>query len=181
MSVNLKSMFSWKSITQKTNEILDKILPHEARSEFCQIFRSFFGQWSFKEKCFWDLMTFWTVIGKQFRVFFWKSDDTKISFWDFLTFTDPEEPVEVINEEGEEDLEVTEDDKYEQEPKQISVQIEEQSRRPRQSCNKNLFESKSMTNLKPERLSMKRRHRFSGNNQSIISTLLYMLSYGQSS
>ena len=91
---------------------------------------------------------------------------TTISFWDFLTFTGPEEPVEVINEEGEEDLEATEDagyDKYE-EPKQITVQIEEQSRRPRQSCNKNLFESKSMTNLKPERLSMKRRHRFSGNN-----------------
>ena len=91
-----------------------------------------------------------------------------ISIWDFLTFSGQEEPVEVINEEGEEDLEATEDagdDKYE-EPKQITVQIEEQSRRPRQSCNKNLFESKSMTNLKPERLSMKRRHRFSGNNQS---------------
>ena len=85
-----------------------------------------------------------------------------------MTFTDPEEPVGIINEE--EDLEATEDagdDRYEQEPKQISVQIEEQSRRPRQSCNKNLFESKSMTNLKPERLSMKRRHRFSGNNQII--------------
>ena len=98
-----------------------------------------------------------------------KSEDTTISIWDFLTFSGPEEPVEVINEEGEEDLEATEDagdDKYE-EPKQITVQIEEQSRRPRQSCNKNLFESKSMTNLKPERLSMKRRHRFSGNNQSI--------------
>ena len=40
------------------NEILDKILPYEARAEFCQIFRSFFGQWSFKKKCFWDLLTF---------------------------------------------------------------------------------------------------------------------------
>ena len=101
-------------------------------------------------------------------LFVWKSEDTRISFWGFPTFTGPEEPVEVINEEGEEDLEATEDagdDKYE-EPKQITVQIEEQSRRPRQSCNKNLFESKSMTNLKPERLSMKRRHRFSGNNRS---------------
>ena len=27
-------------------------------AEFCQIFRSFFGQWSFKKKCFWDLQTF---------------------------------------------------------------------------------------------------------------------------
>ena len=27
------------SIAQKTNEILDKILPYEARAEFCQIFR----------------------------------------------------------------------------------------------------------------------------------------------
>jgi len=109
------------------------------------------------------------VISKIFPLFFWKSEDTTISIWDFLTFSGQEEPVEVINEEGEEDLEATEDagdDKYE-EPKQITVQIEEQSRRPRQSCNKNLFESKSMTNLKPERLSMKRRHRFSGNNQSI--------------
>ena len=41
------------------NEILDKILPYyEARAEFCQIFRSFFGQWSFTKKCFWDLLTF---------------------------------------------------------------------------------------------------------------------------
>ena len=31
----------------KTNEILDK-----SRAEFCLIFRSFFGQWSFKYKCF---------------------------------------------------------------------------------------------------------------------------------
>ena len=38
------------------NEILDKILPYEARAEFSQIFRSFFGQWSFKS--FWDLLTF---------------------------------------------------------------------------------------------------------------------------
>ena len=31
---------------------------NEARAEFCQIFRLFFGQWSFKKKCFWDLQTF---------------------------------------------------------------------------------------------------------------------------
>ena len=30
----------------------------EARAEFCQIFRSFFGQWSFKKKCLRDLLTF---------------------------------------------------------------------------------------------------------------------------
>ena len=109
--------------------------------------------------------------------FFWKSEDTTISFWDFLTFKGPEEPVEVINEEGEEDLEGTEDagyGKYE-EPKQITVQIEEQSRRPRKSCNKNLFESKSMTNLKPERLSMKRRHRFSGNNQNTYANFCFAI------
>mgnify|MGYP007048727740 CR=1 FL=1 len=58
MSVNLKSIFSWNSIAQKTNEILDKILIYEARAKFCQIFRSFFGQWSFKKNSFWDLLTF---------------------------------------------------------------------------------------------------------------------------
>ena len=31
---------------------------YEARAEFCQIFRSFFGQWRFKKKCFWDVLTF---------------------------------------------------------------------------------------------------------------------------
>ena len=30
---------------------------NESRAEFCLIFRSFFGQWSFKKKCFWDLLT----------------------------------------------------------------------------------------------------------------------------
>ena len=30
----------------------------EARAEFCLIFRSFFGRWIFKKKCFWDLLTF---------------------------------------------------------------------------------------------------------------------------
>ena len=29
-----------------------------SRAEFCLIFRSFFGQWSFKKKCVWDLLTF---------------------------------------------------------------------------------------------------------------------------
>ena len=33
-------------------EILDKILSYKARTEFCQIFRLFFGQWSFKKKWF---------------------------------------------------------------------------------------------------------------------------------
>ena len=37
------------------SEILDK---SEARAEFCLLFRSFFGQASFKKKCFWDLLTF---------------------------------------------------------------------------------------------------------------------------
>ena len=41
-----------------TNETLDKILPYEARAEFCQVFRPFFGQWTFKKNCFCDLMTF---------------------------------------------------------------------------------------------------------------------------
>ena len=39
-----QKQFSWNSIVQKTNEILDKILPYEARAKFCQIFRSLFGQ-----------------------------------------------------------------------------------------------------------------------------------------
>ena len=30
----------------------NKILPYEARAEFCQIFRSSFGQWSFKKNAF---------------------------------------------------------------------------------------------------------------------------------
>ena len=55
-----QKLFSWNSIAKKTNEIfLDKILPYEARAEFCQIFRSVFGQWSFKIKCFSDLLTYW--------------------------------------------------------------------------------------------------------------------------
>ena len=54
----LKSIFSWNSIAQKANVVLDKILPYEARSEFCQILRAFFGQWRFQEKCFWNLITF---------------------------------------------------------------------------------------------------------------------------
>ena len=37
---------------------LDKIMPYETRAEFCQIFHSFFGQWSFKKKWFWDILTF---------------------------------------------------------------------------------------------------------------------------
>ena len=35
------------SIAQKTNKILDKILPYQARAQFCQIFRSFFGHLRF--------------------------------------------------------------------------------------------------------------------------------------
>ena len=48
------------------NEILDKILPHEARAEFCQIFRSFFGAMEFHEKMllrFTDLLTIQTRSG----------------------------------------------------------------------------------------------------------------------
>ena len=53
-----QKQFFLKLHCPKKNEILDKILPYEARAEFCQIFRSFFGQWIFKKKCFWDLLTF---------------------------------------------------------------------------------------------------------------------------
>ena len=56
-SVNFKSNFSWNSIAQKINIILDKIRPYEARAELCQMFCLFFGKW-FQEKCFWDLLTF---------------------------------------------------------------------------------------------------------------------------
>ena len=58
VSKSHESIFCWNSIAQKTNEIFDKILAYEARAEFCQIFCLFFGQWSFKEKWFWDLLTF---------------------------------------------------------------------------------------------------------------------------
>ena len=50
--------FFLETQAQKTNEIFDKILPYEARAEFCLIFRLFFGQWSFKKKMFRDLLTF---------------------------------------------------------------------------------------------------------------------------
>ena len=43
------------------SRVLDNNLPYEARAEFCQILRSFFEQWSFKKKCFWDLLTFISV------------------------------------------------------------------------------------------------------------------------
>ena len=63
-SVNLKSNFSWNSIAPKTNRILDKILAYKATAEFCQIFCLFFGQWSFKKKCFWILLSFSKVCQK---------------------------------------------------------------------------------------------------------------------
>ena len=55
------------------NEILDKYYPsfiylHSA--EFCLIFRSFFGVWSFKKKCFWDLLTF-TGTHMAFKTWWW--------------------------------------------------------------------------------------------------------------
>ena len=50
--MNLKTNSSWKSIAPNTDKILDKILPYEARAEFCQIFRWFFGQLSFEENYF---------------------------------------------------------------------------------------------------------------------------------
>ena len=51
-SVNLKSIFSWNFIVQKLNEIFDKILPYEARAEFCQIFRSFLGNGDLRKIAF---------------------------------------------------------------------------------------------------------------------------------
>ena len=63
---------SWNSIAKKTNKIFDKILPYEDRAEFCLIFRLFFGQWSFKKNCFWDLLTF--SIGFAY-------EPTKMIFW----------------------------------------------------------------------------------------------------
>jgi hypothetical protein len=38
-----------------------KAKTYEARAEFCQIFRSFLGQWSFKENSFCNLLTFNTL------------------------------------------------------------------------------------------------------------------------
>ena len=51
------------SIAPKPNKILDTILPYEANAEFCQIFRSFFGQWSYKKIVFVDLLTFTLYVG----------------------------------------------------------------------------------------------------------------------
>ena len=45
------------------NEILDKILPYEARAEFFQIFCSFFGQWSFKKNAF---KIYWPLVNEVF-------------------------------------------------------------------------------------------------------------------
>ena len=56
-----KKYFFLKLHCPKTNNILDKILPYEAREEsfsYTYVLCSFFGQWSFKKKCFWDLLTF---------------------------------------------------------------------------------------------------------------------------
>ena len=44
-----KAIFLETPLPEKTDEILDKIQPYEARAEFCQIFCSFFGKWSFKK------------------------------------------------------------------------------------------------------------------------------------
>ena len=46
----LKVSKSQKHFFMKLHEVLDKILPYEAKAEFCQIFCLFFGQWSFKKK-----------------------------------------------------------------------------------------------------------------------------------
>ena len=53
-----QKLFFLKLHCPKMNGILGKILPYEARAEFCLISCSFFGQWSLKKKCFWDLLTF---------------------------------------------------------------------------------------------------------------------------
>ena len=88
------SKLSWNSIAQKTNEILEKILPYEARAEFSQILRSFFGQLSFKKKCFWDLLTFNMPLIQKFirisdymilgsflvQLIFWKMKKIKTTF-----------------------------------------------------------------------------------------------------
>ena len=47
-----QKQFFLKLHCPKTKEILDKILSQLHRSEFCLIFRSFFGQWSSKKNCF---------------------------------------------------------------------------------------------------------------------------------
>ena len=68
--MNLKSIFSWNSIAQKQTKYLIKFCPsliHRLlnirlsmlnRAEFCLIFCSFWGHWSFKKNCFWGLLTF---------------------------------------------------------------------------------------------------------------------------
>ena len=50
--------FFLKLHCSKKNEILNKILLYEARAEFSQMFRSFFGQWSFKKNAF---ETYWPL------------------------------------------------------------------------------------------------------------------------
>ena len=91
MSVNLKSNFSWASTAQKTNKILDKMLP--CRAGFCLIFRLFFGQWRFEKNCFWDLLTLirmliFTIYCKKhlhLLRYFKNSQNT----WDFINYFIP--------------------------------------------------------------------------------------------
>ena len=50
--------FFLKLHTPKNERNIRQILPYEARAEFCLIFCSCFGQWTFKKNCFRDLLTF---------------------------------------------------------------------------------------------------------------------------
>jgi hypothetical protein len=51
--------FFLKLYCPKNERNINKILPYEAKVEFCLIFRSFFGQWRLKKR-FCDLLTFST-------------------------------------------------------------------------------------------------------------------------
>ena len=57
VSKSQKNFFQSKNCWKRT-KYKKKFCPMKARAEFCLIFRSFFGKWSFKKNCFWDLMTF---------------------------------------------------------------------------------------------------------------------------
>ena len=72
-------------LKKRTKYVLGKILPYEARAEFCPISFSFFEQWSFKKKCFWDLLTF-NIHEKVINIIFFQAniflvEDTHPIYW----------------------------------------------------------------------------------------------------
>ena len=71
-SINLKNISSWNSIAQKMNEILDKILPYEARAEFCSSITFIFWAMEFQEKNTFEIYWPLIVISSGLDLFAWE-------------------------------------------------------------------------------------------------------------